>query len=108
MEIACFAHAINGGLKIDKAARTTLPGLYAAGEASTGPHGADRLGGNMLVTCVVFGRIAGENAAKEALANRGAGSELTRAGMKEALREMESRPVRSWTSFRRPCCVICS
>lgn len=30
MEIACFAHAINGGLKIDKAARTTLPGLYAA------------------------------------------------------------------------------
>lgn len=77
MEIACFAHAINGGLKIDKAARTTLPGLYAAGEASTGPHGADRLGGNMLVTCVVFGRIAGENAAKEALANRGAGSELT-------------------------------
>lgn len=70
MEIACFAHAINGGLKIDKAARTTLPGLYAAGEASTGPHGADRLGGNMLVTCVVFGRIAGENAAKEALARQ--------------------------------------
>lgn len=66
MEIACFAHAINGGMKIDASARTSLPGLYAVGEASTGAHGADRLGGNMLVTCVVFGKIAGQNAAKEA------------------------------------------
>lgn len=67
MEIACFAHAINGGLKIDSKAQTSLPGLYAAGEASAGAHGADRLGGNMLMTCVVYGRIAGEEAAKEAI-----------------------------------------
>lgn len=67
VEIACFAHAINGGIKIDSHGRSSLPGLYAAGEAAAGPHGADRLGGNMLVTCVVFGKIAGEQAAKEAL-----------------------------------------
>lgn len=67
VEIACFAHAMNGGLKIDAKARTSVPGLYAAGEAASGPHGADRLGGNMLVTCVVYGKIAGEGAAAEAL-----------------------------------------
>lgn len=70
MEIACFAHAINGGLKINSRAETSVPGLYAAGEASAGAHGADRLGGNMLMTCVVYGRIAGEAAAEEALAQK--------------------------------------
>ncbi|MBR5473990.1 MAG: FAD-binding protein [Lachnospiraceae bacterium] len=63
-EICCFAHAINGGVKIDENAGTTVPGLYAAGENAGGPHGADRLGGNMMVTCQVFGKIAGEAAAK--------------------------------------------
>lgn len=69
MEIACFAHAINGGLRIDPKGRSTVPGLYAIGEASTGAHGADRLGGNMMVTCVVYGKIAGEEAAREACAS---------------------------------------
>ena len=64
--IGCFAHAINGGLKIDSDGQTTLKGLYAAGEVAGGPHGADRLGGNMLVTCQVFGARAGRAAAKEA------------------------------------------
>ena len=64
IEIACFAHAINGGIRIDEHAQSTIPGLYAAGEAASGPHGADRLGGNMSVTCQVFGRRAGEDAAK--------------------------------------------
>ncbi|MCI8514676.1 MAG: FAD-binding protein [Lachnospiraceae bacterium] len=68
-EIACFAHAINGGLKIDENASTTVPGLYAAGETAGGPHGADRLGGNMMVTCQVFGAIAGESAAEWAKKN---------------------------------------
>ena len=65
-EIACYAHAINGGIRINERAESTLPGLYAAGETAGGPHGADRLGGNMMVTCQVFGRIAGENAAMHA------------------------------------------
>ena len=72
VEIAVFAHAINGGVNIDESASSTLPGLYAAGEAAGGPHGADRLGGNMMVTCQVFGKIAGENAAKWAVQNKAA------------------------------------
>ena len=62
--VACFAHAINGGLKIDVNGQTTLPGLYAAGEVAGGPHGADRLGGNMLLSCQVFGARAGRSAAR--------------------------------------------
>ncbi len=64
LEIGCFAHAINGGLKIDEFGRTNVPGLYAAGEVAGGPHGADRLGGNMLMTCQVFGARAGCHAAQ--------------------------------------------
>lgn len=64
--VACFAHAVNGGLKIDRDGQTTLPGLYAAGEVAGGPHGADRLGGNMLVTCQVFGARAGRAATRRA------------------------------------------
>ena len=41
-----------------------IPGLYAAGEVTGGIHGAGRLGGCSLPDCVVFGRIAGESAAK--------------------------------------------
>lgn len=67
VEIACFAHAINGGVKIDKTAATAVKGLFAAGECAGGPHGADRLGGNMMVTCQVFGHIAGISAAEYAL-----------------------------------------
>lgn len=63
IEIACFAHAINGGVRIDAEGASSLPGLYAAGEIAAGPHGADRLGGNMSVTCQVFGKRAGTAAA---------------------------------------------
>ncbi len=68
IEIACFAHAINGGIMIDENAESTISGLFAAGETASGPHGADRLGGNMSVTCQVFGRRAGIAAAKRAKA----------------------------------------
>ena len=67
VEVACYAHAINGGVKIDSGSRSSIEGLYAAGECAGGPHGADRLGGNMMVTCQVFGKIAGVSAAEYAL-----------------------------------------
>jgi L-aspartate oxidase len=67
VEIACSAHAINGGLRIDADAQSSIKGLFAAGEVAAGPHGADRLGGNMSVTCQVFGRRAGKAAAERAL-----------------------------------------
>jgi fumarate reductase (CoM/CoB) subunit A len=66
LQISCFGHAINGGLKIDERAQTTIEGLWAAGECAGGPHGADRLGGNMLLACQVFGARAGKFAAKDA------------------------------------------
>ena len=62
-EVACFAHAVNGGIRVNQRAESSLPGLFAAGETAGGPHGADRLGGNMMVTCQVYGRLAGEHAA---------------------------------------------
>lgn len=47
--------------------RHTVPGLYAAGEVTGGLHGANRLGGNSLLECVVFGRIAAQSALTEDL-----------------------------------------
>jgi L-aspartate oxidase len=61
--IAPAAQAMNGGLRIDQFGRTTVEGLYAAGEVAGGPHGADRLGGNMFPTGQIFGERAGRHAA---------------------------------------------
>lgn len=64
-------HHTMGGLVIDKNAQVfgldfkPLKGLYAAGEVTGGVHGAVRLGGVAMADCLVFGRIAGKNAAKE-------------------------------------------
>ena len=57
------AHAINGGVYISTDGESSLPGLYAAGESAAGAHGADRLGGNMLPNCQVFGHRSGVHAA---------------------------------------------
>lgn len=58
-------HYTMGGIETDGKCATRIPGLYAAGEcASVGIHGANRLGSNSLVETVVFGRVAGEEAAK--------------------------------------------
>jgi succinate dehydrogenase / fumarate reductase, flavoprotein subunit len=60
MEVAPTAHYAMGGVRVDfRTGETDLPGLYAAGEVTSGVHGANRLGGNSLAETVVFGRIAG-------------------------------------------------
>lgn len=61
------AHFFIGGIPTDELAQTSLPGLFACGEVGWGLHGANRRGGNALTECVVFGKVAGRNAAKYAL-----------------------------------------
>ncbi|HEV2124028.1 MAG TPA: FAD-binding protein, partial [Chloroflexota bacterium] len=65
MEVAPTAHYSMGGVVIDPATHaTTVRGLFAAGEVTSGLHGANRLGGNSLAETVIFGRRAGEHAAE--------------------------------------------
>ena len=59
-------HYQNGGLVIDRDGRTTVPGVFAAGEITGGVHGRNRMMGNSLLECVVFGRRAGRAAAEKA------------------------------------------
>jgi L-aspartate oxidase len=61
-------HYQNGGLTIDTDAQTTVEGLYACGEIAGGTHGRNRMMGNSLLECVVFGRRAGRAAAEKASA----------------------------------------
>ena len=60
-------HFFMGGVEIDAYAQTEISGLFAAGEVTSGVHGANRLGGNALAECLVFGEVAGESAARYAL-----------------------------------------
>ena len=61
-------HYQNGGLAIDADAQTTVEGLYACGEIAGGTHGRNRMMGNSLLECCVFGRRAGRAAAAKARA----------------------------------------
>jgi succinate dehydrogenase / fumarate reductase flavoprotein subunit len=70
MEIGPTTHYIMGGIKVDGDSQmSTVPGLFAAGECAAGLHGANRLGGNSLSDLLVFGKRAGEHAAKFAKSN---------------------------------------
>ncbi|HTB14227.1 MAG TPA: fumarate reductase/succinate dehydrogenase flavoprotein subunit [Bryobacteraceae bacterium] len=65
MEIGPTTHYMMGGVEVDADSQmSSVPGLFAAGECGAGLHGANRLGGNSLSDLVVFGRRAGEYAAK--------------------------------------------
>ncbi len=68
VQVAPGAHFCMGGLRIDANGRSDLPGLLVCGEAAWGLHGANRRGGNALTECVVFGMLAGREAASQALA----------------------------------------
>jgi succinate dehydrogenase/fumarate reductase flavoprotein subunit len=63
LRVAPMAHHTMGGVAIDPAGATSVPGLFAAGEVTGGLHGANRMGGNALAETLVFGRRAGESAA---------------------------------------------
>ena len=67
MEVGPTAHYVMGGVRVNaESQETTVPGLFACGEVASGLHGANRLGGNSLSDLIVFGKRAGEYAAKRA------------------------------------------
>src|SRR5437660_10470964 len=70
MEVGPTTHYIMGGVRVDGDTQmSTVPGLFAAGECAAGINGANRLGGNSLSDLLVFGKRAGEFAAKYAREN---------------------------------------
>jgi succinate dehydrogenase / fumarate reductase flavoprotein subunit len=71
MEIGPTTHYIMGGIRVDGDSQmSTVPGLFACGECAAGLHGANRLGGNSLSDLLVFGKRAGEYAARYAREQR--------------------------------------
>jgi succinate dehydrogenase / fumarate reductase flavoprotein subunit len=71
MEVGPTTHYVMGGVRVEGDTQmSTVPGLFAAGEVAAGLHGANRLGGNSLSDLLVFGKRAGEHAARYASAQR--------------------------------------
>ena len=84
MEVGPTTHYVMGGVRVDGDTQmSTLPGLFAAGECAAGLHGANRLGGNSLSDLLVFGKRAGDFAARFARENGSAaidGAQVDEAG----------------------------
>ena len=86
MEVGPTTHYVMGGVRVDADTQmSTVPGLFAAGECGAGLHGANRLGGNSLSDLLVFGKRAGEHAARFAKEN-GSG-QIDRTQVEEAARK---------------------
>ena len=92
MEVGPTAHYVMGGVIVDaETQETTVPGLYACGETASGLHGANRLGGNSLSDLIVFGKRAGEFAAKrsKSLAQPSIDEKQVKSAIKEMLEPLE-------------------
>ncbi len=86
MEVGPTTHYVMGGILVDSDSQmSTLPGLFAAGECAAGINGANRLGGNSLSDLLVFGKRAGEYAAK--FAGENAAGHLDEAQMTETAKQ---------------------
>jgi succinate dehydrogenase/fumarate reductase flavoprotein subunit len=92
IEVAPIAHYHMGGVRVDAAMATRVPGLYAAGEAVGGANGANRLSGNAITEALVFGRVAGASAARHARPPRIDAAVFE----KEDRRLLEGRPERDF------------
>ena len=87
MEVGPTCHYMMGGIRVEaETAQSSVPGLFAAGEAAAGLHGANRLGGNSLSDLLVFGRRAGTAAAEYAKTAQVAS--IDSGQIQEAAREM--------------------
>jgi succinate dehydrogenase/fumarate reductase flavoprotein subunit len=76
VEVAPMAHYTIGGVRVGPDMATSVPGLYAAGEAVGGAHGANRLSGNAITEAFVFGAVAGVEAARHATATGAAADDV--------------------------------
>jgi fumarate reductase (CoM/CoB) subunit A len=97
--VAPAVHFFMGGVEIDGNGGTSLPGLFAAGEVTWGIDGANRIGGNALTECAVFGVIAGRSAAEYARQKEGEG-ELSGLFSENFMKKWD-RKVRSYYRKRR-------
>jgi len=87
MEVGPTCHYMMGGIRVEaETGQSTVPGLFAAGEAAAGLHGSNRLGGNSLSDLLVFGKRAG-NAAADYAKSVQSGA-LDSAQLQDAEREM--------------------
>ena len=84
VEVAPIAHYHMGGVKVDTRMRSTVAGLYAAGEAVGGAAGANRLSGNAISEALVYGEIAGREAARFARGHAGGWDTAAAAATREA------------------------
>src|SRR2546426_11818159 len=85
MEVGPTTHYIMGGIKVEADTQaSSVPGLFACGECAAGINGANRLGGNSLSDLIVFGKRAGEFAAKFAKENKA--GQINSAQVEEAAR----------------------
>ncbi|GMR13027.1 MAG: fumarate reductase/succinate dehydrogenase flavoprotein subunit [Gemmatimonadota bacterium] len=92
MEVGPTTHYVMGGIRVDADTQmSTVPGLFAAGECAAGLHGANRLGGNSLSDLIVFGKRAGEYAARFAAEHSAPtiGADQIEAISREALAPLE-------------------
>src|SRR5437763_422747 len=93
MEVGPTTHYVMGGIRVDSDTQMSrLPGLFAAGECAAGINGANRLGGNSLSDLLVFGKRAGEFAAKFAQENQLGAIESTQisSAVSEVLKPFEN------------------
>ena len=91
VEVAPIAHYHMGGIRVDDTMQSTIPGLYACGEAIGGANGANRLSGNAITEAFVFGARAGQAAAKNAAAASSHWSDAAAAPTVDLLRSADKR-----------------
>jgi succinate dehydrogenase / fumarate reductase flavoprotein subunit len=102
MEVGPTTHYMMGGIRVDGDSQmSNVPGLFAAGEAAAGLHGANRLGGNSLSDLVVFGKRAGRYAAEFAKANKTNGTTVDNEQL-QAIAKTALKPFDSGASGENP------
>jgi succinate dehydrogenase / fumarate reductase, flavoprotein subunit len=101
MEVGPTCHYMMGGIRVEaETAASTVPGLFAAGEAAAGLHGSNRLGGNSLSDLLVFGRRAGKAAAE--FAAKSSAPNIDSSQLSDAEREMVAPFERNEGEFPYP------